>query len=97
MEEKTCPTCGTKFLPRTYRHIHCCRNCFKKAYRKKMKEEHNPNFVCPSCGKKTELKFSPIINFKKWQKFKCSCGYTPCGPSPEKEEDVMEKIRRLFE
>jgi len=72
-----CPICGTQFEQKTYRHIYCCRKCFKKGYRKKMKESQNPLFTCPNCGKSVKLDFSPIQKFKKWRAFSCSCGYRP--------------------
>jgi len=58
-EEKTCPTCGTRFTPRTYHHTYCSEACRKRAERRKKKglpisdeeyEDYLGDRICPWCG-----------------------------------------------
>ena len=72
-----CPQCKKEFEKKTARHTYCCRACFKICYNRKQRLERSPTFVCPQCGNKTQLDFSPIRNASKWFNFKCDfCGYS---------------------
>lgn len=74
---RRCPVCGKKFIPKTYRHIHCHRKCFKKEYRMKIKALGKPSFNCPKCNITQKLDFCPKSSFFKWKKYKCpNCGYS---------------------
>lgn len=78
--EVACPICGTIFTKRTKNHKFCVRKCFKIYYNKKLKKEaassRCPDFICPKCGKVTELEFNPKKDIKKWSDFVCLfCGY----------------------
>jgi hypothetical protein len=75
---KSCETCGTRFISKSYRNIYCSRKCFKTAYHNAMKVTQHPSFICPECGAFKKLDFHPKSSFNKWKKFKCDCcGYKP--------------------
>jgi len=71
-----CKTCGINFLPKSPKNVYCKRTCFKKAYynHKKIVDQNAkkyPSFICPSCGKKVDLDFDPLVNDLKWSRFEC--------------------------
>ena len=76
-----CLCCGTPFIKKHRRHVFCRRQCFKKIYREKSKEISYPEFICPSCGKISQLDFDPL-ELDKWRDFKCKCGFKPCKAQP---------------
>jgi len=71
-----CATCGTMFLPKSYKNLYCKRSCFKKHFYHKKKEEDLkkkkfPSFKCPNCKKMIDLNFDPLIDDIKWTHFEC--------------------------
>lgn len=71
-----CKTCGKRFLPKSEKNIFCERKCFKKDFyhRKKAEELQDkkfPVFLCPSCNKKIEIDFDPVIESLRWSYFSC--------------------------
>lgn len=76
-----CPVCGTSFEKYNRRHTYDCRKCFKKAYdlKEKMEKKRDeisfPLFICPHCGKETQLTFNVKRNLEAWSHFHCPhCG-----------------------
>jgi len=72
-----CACCGKPFIAIKNKQVYCCRKCFKKMYRKRMKEVENrlPSWVCQYCGEKINLTFDPRKEFDLWKELKCNnCG-----------------------
>ena len=75
--QKQCACCGKSFIAIKKKQAYCCRKCFKKMYRKKMKEIENnlPEWICQNCGNKIKLSFDPRKDFEMWKELTCKkCG-----------------------
>lgn len=92
---KLCLVCGTKFIPKTYRHHFCCRKCFLEWFKKSQKQSKYPTYNCPVCRKQIQLDFFPKMNGYKWEHLKCPhCGHENDNRQAEREEE--EKIRKII-
>jgi len=70
---RVCDFCGEPFVAIKKKHLYCKRQCFKRAYREKMKKEAKafPSWKCPKCGKIIKLEFDPKKHYDDWARLKC--------------------------
>jgi len=88
------PECDIVFTKKLAIHIYCCKKCYYSHLAiKKYEDKHGkPIYICPGCGKKTLLDFSPKLNEKQWLDWKCpGCGYTNETNDYYKDLSLIEK------
>jgi len=71
--KRICKKCGKTFIANRKNSFHCSRECFLSDYKnEKDNDEHSfPEWICPRCGKKHQLDFSPRLRVDLWLKFCC--------------------------
>ena len=99
MQLRKCIICGKEFEPVKMKQRFCCRKCYIIDYRIKSKIKTLPYYICQKCGKKTQLKFDPKSNIKRFERFKCPC----CEYNRKKgirkaikKEDEKEKMKKII-
>jgi len=88
--ENRCTQCGTPFKQRHLKHKFCSRQCYSRYYRTQHKTQF-PTYICPNCGKKTQLDFYPNTSKYKWSLFRCA----GCDSKKDFGKEEYIKLREI--
>ena len=89
--KKVCKVCSTPFIAKRENQRFCKRRCFRIDYSRRTREANSikkfPSYICPACGHKHELDYSPAKEQKRWEAFIC----TKCKISNDKMLEINKE------